>query len=763
MAAYDMLADLDANEGTAKYGPSKPFWAVDLSNEEETLQWLNAELNYLKQQAQERHSNQKKNLAIYRGVQLHTQDRSARDEAANANQGIKKTKNPRVVYNHMVDTVEADVARMTKYRPAVSFDPGSDAEDRVSAEVGEKLIEAFWNRNDTDFDKRIRKLVRHKRIFSEGLLAVLWDRNAGPYDMTWVKEVFAKAGIKEDPAQMPTGEIYDRIQKLKDSGQMPRLPLVDPDTCKQLTGADGQPLWIDRPLRQGDVVYKNLFSWDCFAQRKSDWDDAEYFKWREFVNVDTVRAQHPGKAAKIEADTNMAVWDSDTCEEQTRKNDVEVVHFWHKSTAELDGGRYIKFTRSAILINKPNPNLGEDHRAIIPVVRIVDIDTPAVMNGDATVTHGRGPLAVYNNLISMDVRNKFLFAYPKWFMPKGATKVEALGNDSTVVSFTGPTAPQLVQPSLNSDAAMKTEAKTDFQQIMGVYGGSRGDPPTGITAAVALTFLDEQESERAGVGVAELMRGVVRIAKLTSWLMADHYDDDDDRLTKLLGRNLAAYAKEGFVMADLRNCGDVRIKNSSALPQQKSARMQYLIDIKQQFPNILPDDQAIELLGLGEVDRMRSIVTVAIKNAEAENQALMMHSAPKAPEKWEFHLQHYRVHIRQMNEESFEQLKPESQERMKDHVRAHEMFMLEIGQTNMQFIATVQAEFPGFPYFFTPEMQADAGMTMPAAPMLPGGPMGADPMAPPMMPEAQVMPPGTDMATPAPDAMQPGSESITPV
>lgn len=762
MAAYDMMAELDANQGAGANGPAQPYWAVDHENDEKHLEWLNAELAHLKQQAQERISNQKKNLAIYRGVQLHAQDRDARDEQANANAGIKKSKNPRVIYNHMVDTVEADVARMTKYRPAVSFDPGADEEDRTTADVGEKLIEAFWNRTDTDFDNRLRKLVRHKRIFSEGLMLVLWDRNRGPYDMSWLKEVFAAAGIQDDPTKLPPGKLYDKIRELKEKGGIPRLPLVNPATGEQMVSKTGEKLWIDRPLRQGEIVYKNVFSWDCFAQRKADWADAEYMFWREYVNIDTVKAQHPSKADKIEADSDVAIWDSDSCEEMTRKNLVEVVHMWHVTTSELDSGRYVKFVRGAILINKDNPYRGEDFRAVIPVVRVVDIDTPAVMNGDATVTHGRGPLAVYNNLISMDVRNKFLYAHPKWMMPKGAAKIESLGNNTSIVSFKGSVPPTLVQPMLHTDVAMKQEAKTDFQQIMGIYSTSRGQPPPGVVAAVALTALDEQEQERAATGVAGLMSAVAMTAKQTSWLMADHYDDDENRLTKLLGTETAAYAKERFVMADLRNCGDVRIKNSAALPQQKSARLQWILDIKKEFPDIIPQDHAVELLGLGEVDRLRSIVTVAIKKADGENRAVMMGSEPRAPIKVEYHMQHARIHYRQMNEEAFVQLPKEDQEKLENHTAAHEMFMCEVGLKDPAYFATVLQEFPGFPYFFVPESM---GMTMPAAPMLPppmeGG--GMQPPMPPMMPEQAGMAPGMDMAMPAPDAMMPGAEAITPV
>ena len=759
MAGFDF--DLGLENEIGKTGPIEPFWSIKMDDEERVLEWLNGELAHLKDQATERINNQQKNLATYRGIHLRSKETRDRDEAAQANSSSSKSKNPRVIYNHMVDMVEQDVARMTKYRGAISCNPGSDDnEDRITSEIAEDLIEGFWSRSDVDIDYLMQRHVRRKRILGEDFVGVFWNRNLGPYSMDWIASVFQAAGLKEDPRQMTSGQIYSALAKLRKNGGIPKLPLID-ENGKQLSNSHGEKLWIDRPQRIGDIEHRLLFSWDVFGQRKDDWEQVEYVFWREYKNIETVKAQHPGKADKIEADAYASHWDGELCEEVSRKNMIEVVHLYHKSTDELDGGRYIKFVRGAVLINKDNPYVGEDYRAILPLVRTGDIDTPGVMNGDATVTHGRGPLAVYNNLISLDVRNKFLFAHPKWFMPKGAAKVESLGNNTSVVSFRGPTPPQLVQPQLSSDIAMKTEAKTDLQQIMNVYGVSRGDPPTGITAAVALTFLDEQETDRAAVGVAGVTRTLLNIAKHDLWLMADHYADEDGRLEKILGRNRAAQA-ESFKLADLRGIGDVRTKNASALPQQKSARLQYILDIKKEFPGIVPEDNAVDLLGLGEVDRLRSIVTVAIRAADGENQWLMMGKEPKAPEKFEFQLQHYRTHMRQMNEEAFENLPKASQQRFKDHAGAHEMFMVEIGMKNPQYLATVMQEFPGFPYFFVPESMGMAlpEMLPPMDPAAGGLPPGMDPMA---QPAAPGVPPGMDLTALPPEGLAPGAEATTPM
>lgn len=764
---------LDAQEDASQRGPQKPFWALDFDNEDDLLEWLNTEMDYLKNQAQERHLNQRKNLAVFRGIQYQAQDRRSRDEAANESTLQKRSKNPRAVFNHIVDMVEQDVSRMTKYRGAVSATaPSDENDDRIVAEIAEELIEKFWNKNEIDY--LMQKHSRRKRIFSEDYIGIFWNKNLGPYHPDWVAEVFKRVGITEDPRQLKPGQIRKIFrEKIK---EIPRLPLLNPDG-KPVLGDNGKPLEIDRPVRLGDVQYKLIFSWDMFLQRRDEYERVEYGGFRERVKVDTLKAQHPSKAGKIEPDAQARSYDAESCEDLERNDEVEVFHFFHKSTDELDQGRYIKFCRTAVLTNKPNPYLGFDDKAILPWVRTVDIETPAVLNGDSVVTFGRGPQAIYNNLTSLKVRNRFLFAHPKWFMPKGAVKVESLANQTTVVQYKGAVPPVLAQANLNeaSDSEFMQETKNDMQQIMGVYGVSRGEPPKGVVAAVAMTFLDEQESERANVGVAAHTRTLKGMAQQTLWLMADHYEDDEGRLESLLGRNRAYQAKK-FSMANLRDIADLMIQNTSALPQQKSARIQYILDIKKEFPGIVQDDMAVDILGLGEVDRLRSVVTVALRKAEDENNSMMNGVEPSDPKPFEYHLAHYRTHIRQMNEPSYEYLPKESKDLFEGHVMAHEMEMWKIGQRLPPFMGLVMQEFPQFPCFFVPENEMPIGDQGEGgegseggggAPLMPAQAMPPQVMPPDAMPQQiptdeTPIPPGAGLAMPQDPAVNPGQDIQSP-
>jgi hypothetical protein len=266
---------------------------------------------------------------------------------------------------------------------------------------------------------------------------------------------------------------------------------------------------------------------------------------------------------------------------------------------------------------------------------------------------------------------------------------------------------------------------------------------------VALTFLDEQEGERANVGVQTHTRVLKNIALMDLWLMADWYDEE--RIAELLGKTRAEQVKD-FQMSNLRSMSDLKIQNMTALPQQKSARTQYILDLRERAPNVVTDELLVDVLGLGEDQRMRSIITVAVRKAEDENDGFLNGAEVPAPLDHEFHLSHYRTHLRAMNEPSYSRLPKESQAAQQEHVGAHEMFLYDQCVKNPAFLALVSQEFPGFPVFFKPEALGMA--PLPPPPVLGGAPQL--PLSAPMPQQDPGLAPGAGMETPAPEGMAPG-------
>lgn len=736
MTTFDRLM---ANQEMDQTTSVKPFWTLDFKDEEELLKWLTQCHDDLYKGSQPRRMAMRRNLSAYRGIQYRRAPGSVTDQESRGYG--RSSKNPKIAVNHMVDMVEQHVSRLTKFKPDVGAEPASlDHEDKMTAVVTDEVLEAHWYKEN--FDEVMRRHNRRARILGESYVFTLFDEQSGAYHPDWLREVFKKNGINKDPKNMKASEIKKILRE--DIKEVPRIPLIG-EGGVQVTNSEGEPLYIDKPVRIGEMKYWMPLAWRVLPQRVHSglFEDVEYLFASELMDVDDVRGDHPKQSEKIKINDSTKFWDAERLEEMASSRLVEVFHFWHRTTDRLDQGRYIKFTRDVILENGVNP-YELDEKRIIPCDRLIDIEVPALLNGESTVKLGRPLQHIFNNAFSMVARNQFLFAHPKWMIPAGSVSTEALSNQQTLVQYKGAQAPILQQPNPtgNETFSWMEMAEEQLQKIMGIFGQSRGEPPKGITAAVALNFLDEQETERANTSIARHNASIRNIARQTVAGMGVFYDDTDDRLPLLLGRSRASEL-EFFKWADLTNINDIKINTQSSLPRQKAARVQTLFDLNERFPAEVDGRQVLDMLDIGQNDKFISIATVAIRSAEREEAKLDAKGDMPDVESHDEHLYHYKVHMAKINDPSMQvDSNKKRKEILKDHLAAHEMLMLEKMDTNPLYMEQVLAQFPGFPSFYKPgKAQLKAmvqAMTKPppdpnAAPPMPQGEM-------PLMP--QEVPPG---------------------
>lgn len=744
MTYFDKFYELAVSDQAKEY---RPFWTMVGKDEEELLKWCNTTLDALKTISRYRVYNMRRNLAAYRGIQFRSQSTKVNDLDRDHRDDVKKSKNPRIVMNHLLDMVEQHVSKTTKYRPAIASVPGSDdIVDSNVAKIADDLVENFWTKEG--FDALMQKHTRIKRICGESYIFVLYDPDKGPYHPDWVAEVFEKNGIKKDPRKLTKGQINRELRKVKD---WPKIELKDADG-RPITDEKGELLEVDAPVRVGDIVYKLVMPWRVFLQRQDDESECEFLFYTELRHISDLKAQHPEKAHKLEDVKPAEEFDPSTLAMEKTQDMIEVIHFYHKTTRHLDRGRYIKFTRDTILSNSDNPYEGPFGR-ILPCDRLTDLNPPGTIDADALTTHGIPAQHLYNITVSMKARNRFIFAHPKWFVPQGAVKAESLGNTSSLVQYKGPTPPVLSQPGLEGTDSMQEWAKEDLQQIMGVFGVSRGAPPSGIKAGVALQFLDEQENERENLAISKHNASIRNIAKQTLSIMGLKYADDEGRLEDILGRTRAAEIQD-FSFADLSSIDDVDLQTSSALPLQKSARIQTLMDLSERYPTEVDGRQVLEMIGLGQSDKYVSLSTVAVRAAENENEKLLRTGEMNEVEQWEDHIMHYYIHLTMANETSMKKyLTKELRDELTLHMQQHEMFMVEIMKKNPAYGQLIMQKFPNFPSFLIPE---DATAALAAMP-----PQGA---VVPMegmqqMGQEQALPPGAGMEAPMEVMTPPGLPS----
>lgn len=671
--------------------PKYPLYSLDLDdskNEPDVLRWLSSELGFLEQENESRIRVMRRNLALYKGIQYQeTETRlDARDRGTDRAQVVRK-----IVINMLYDLTKTKASRLIKFKPAVAILPTNDElGDKVAAKVTKQLLDHVWY--ESDFEGKIQtQLVTNALVMGESYLFVLWDQDKGDLNPAWVK------ASKENGGKVPV---------LNQDG----LPTKDPQ---------GNTVYIDRPVRTGDIKYKVWLASEVLLQKKRQFVDVDYCFTRELVNTQELRQLYPDKASKIKDLDDAQVYDYEKMQLSPARGEVVVYTFWHRRSPMMDKGRKIVFLKDVILENIESP-FSHDQ---LPFVRFTDVEYPGELYGVSFFENCKQLTGTYNNLTNMLLRNIVLASHPKWMVPAGSVALDRLGNDITIVQYKGPQPPVLVTaPTVPADVfGFREKIKEEAIQMSGVGQVARGETPPGIKAGVALQFLSEQESERYNELVLKYNDMILSISKITLAVCGDYYDESDERMIRVIGKD-NQWMTKFFNVAYLEKDYDIRVQNSSALPRSLAARTQTLLDLNERFPNQFTSEQVIDLLDLGQADKFIDAATVAVRTAQAENEELLkdvkeaLSEEQLAPKEFENHVLHWREHTRVVQEYSFKyQIPWKVQQRVIDHITAHEMLMVDVAARNPRFAEEV-AKLSLFPMFYMP-MPMAAPTAVPEVPM----------------------------------------------
>lgn len=629
----------------------KPFFKA-LEKKSELHDWFKSVLEALIHQADPRTRVQRDNLRLYRGI-----EKTLRNRHIDRDRNLRKlNKLQKFVVNHLYDLTETKVSQMSRIKPNVNVLPANDEwRDRASAKVVEQVIKHLWYINNIDY--LVQNMHRYAKIFGESFLFTLWDSNKGDLHPAYVAA--RDSGVKKV--------------------NVPGYGVVD----------------MSKPLRVGDVKYELEVPWRVLLQRARCFEDAEYVFRIRSEDTEKLKAKYPGK--KHEDEDFIHLWDLDSLEERKVEHQTLIIDFYHKKTEMVPEGYQCTFTFSDILEQGPL----EFSHGNLPVTRLTDLDVPDVLNGVSRYETVSNLQSMYNNLSTLIAKNIYLTGHAKWMMPRGAAKIEQLGNDNTVVQFQGPIPPQLVQVQPNPPEVyqFRQMLKEEMQTVYGSHGISRGEVPKGITAASALQFLNELESERATSDIAKHSFLVTDIAKQTISVAGDNYDIHDGRMTRIVGEN-NKYLIRHFDTAHLSKAYDIRFDSSTGLPETKAAKYQRILDAMQRAPQMLSPERWEELLELGNVEKYHTLVSAAIQAADSENEDLLAGRPVEKPQEWEDHIAHWESHSKVVQQRAFKEDADEATRlQFLEHLRITEMAIFDKAKNNPEFAAKV-ATLTNFPLLY---------------------------------------------------------------
>ena len=661
MSATESFDDFLSTERLHHIHDLKPFQHREKQGEHEvTLKWLVDNFNNMEKAAHSRFITYRRYHALYKGI--HWRYFDSRDSQRDIEYTQRK---PRHVVNFVHEHVEGKVSDLARLNVATTVIP---SHDEISDINNAKAVKTLLDGRCAEINYELieQSADRIKYIYGHVFEFVMWDYDKGPMHPAF------KRISKRYNGKIPKSV----MKKLKNKGLKHNM---------------------------GDVTVLTVGPDKVFPELGKDkWEDINHIDLVEWVHVEELKAEYPNKKEFI-MESSRDFFDYEFTELTRPKNYTQVRHFYHKKTKWLPEGQYIKYTDDVILEMGPYPYDEEG----LPFEHDRDIEVYGELWGRSFISQIEQMQRMYNNVQSGVARDYGIGSAPKWMMPKGSAQISSLNNEFTIVEYSGPIAPQLVQSRPTSNQAFEVLDRTEkkIAQHSQRYDIARGEVPQGITANSALRFLDEQQSQRQYISVSKRKNRVVRVKTKMMKRMQQFYKPSDERVVKSLGPNnehLIEYIKD----ADFSKQYDIKIQNSPALPDSKSGKISTIIDLNAmtQTDPIFRREEVIQMLDLGLDDGFKNGATAAVSNAKYIVDRMLKGEKVPEPQSHDNPLVHYSIFDRLIQSTMFNSKAPEDIKiAVKLRVKVIEGLMYEKAKTNKKFLMQLM-EHETFPMFFTPEV-----------------------------------------------------------
>jgi hypothetical protein len=222
----------------------KPFFTVNRDDEKKLLEWLNSSVKTAESFYQGYFNTQIDNVLITKGIQWLNQDRYSNRFIDR--QGLIARRSPKVVINHVGDFVEQWVSRLTRFRPAVEVNPANpEYTDKEDSKCGQYVVDHTWR--DNKMDILLQKYARVLKTCGEAYMWIEWDPTKGDIHPSFIE-----------------AQKNNRPIPLKDS------------IGNQVMTENGDPMFITKAIRIGDIKYSIPPTWSILDEPTSDRADINW-------------------------------------------------------------------------------------------------------------------------------------------------------------------------------------------------------------------------------------------------------------------------------------------------------------------------------------------------------------------------------------------------------------------------------------------------------------------------------------------------------
>lgn len=219
------------------------------------------------------------------------------------------------------------------------------------------------------------------------------------------------------------------------------------------------------------------------------------------------------------------------------------------------------------------------------------------------------------------IEAKNRMAKPQWMAERGSVDAKKMTSEPGQVIYynTGYNPPVQAQmaPLPNYVLQEVDRNMSDISEISGQHEVSRGQAPAGVTAATAISYLQEKDDSMMSAVFDSLEEAIEKTAKMTLSLAHQYWDEK--RLVKVVGQG-GSFDVKAFKGSDLAGNTDIRIESGSALPTSKAATQAFIMDLMNM--GFIDPQKGLELMRISSLNKLYEEVHVDTGQAQRENLKL---------------------------------------------------------------------------------------------------------------------------------------------
>lgn len=349
------------------------------------------------------------------------------------------------------------------------------------------------------------------------------------------------------------------------------------------------------------------------------------------------------------------------------RNYVSVKEIWIKPNAKYKNGAVITWAGERIL--KIYEGWPYEHREF-PFTRIPHIPTGRFY-ADSVIVDLIPLQKEYNRTRSQIIEAKNRMSKPQLIAPKGSVDPRKITSEPGLIiqytpGFTPPT-PLPLQSIPGYVVQELDRTISDMDDIASQHEVTKGRTPPGVEAATAIAYLQEQDDSALAPTIAELEEGIERIGR--HFLSHVQQFWTAERTVRVMGPN-STWESYEFTRASLAGNTDLKVQAGSAMPRSLAAKQAFLMELGKM--GWIPPDKVLKYLELSETNRLYDEMQNDYKQVQREN--LKMAAGEQIqPHPWDNDLIHIQEHYTFFRKQAFENLNPEIQQFMVQHVEFHKM------------------------------------------------------------------------------------------